>query len=81
MGDAVGFDCPRHGPFKVADSVFADSRTKDAEPAQWQAAFARAKAQSPPGACPLILKSVSAFEHGRPVRHRNLVMRVSAARQ
>jgi hypothetical protein len=42
-GDAEGFDCPKHQSFKVAESVFAVTRTKDASLEQWESALARAK--------------------------------------
>ena len=35
-GDSSGFDCPKHGPFKVTGSVFKNAPTKDAEPHQWR---------------------------------------------
>jgi hypothetical protein len=48
-GDATGFDCPRHGKFKVASSVFAQLSTKNATPAQWERAVENAKAKAAPG--------------------------------
>jgi hypothetical protein len=37
-GDAEGFDCPRHGKFKVASSVLASEPTKNATRQDWEAA-------------------------------------------
>ena len=54
-GDADGFDCPRHGKFRVAGTVFAITRDKRAAIAQWEAALEKAKARQPSGVVPLIL--------------------------
>ena len=42
-GDPAGFDCPKHKRFKVAESVFAVTRTKDAPPEQWERALEKAR--------------------------------------
>jgi hypothetical protein len=50
-----GVDCPKHGPFKVSGSVLVDSRTKDAEPTQWETALAKAKKRANEGEWPVIV--------------------------
>ena len=45
-GNFSGFDCPKHGPFKVTGSVFKNAPTKDAEPHQWEAALKKAQARA-----------------------------------
>jgi hypothetical protein len=55
IGDADGFDCPQHGKFKVAGSVFKEAGTgKTATCEQWEAALKKAKARTKPGEWPLI---------------------------
>jgi hypothetical protein len=54
-GDVDGFDCPRHGKFKVAGTVFAIARNKRAATEQWETALERAKARQPGAETPLIL--------------------------
>jgi hypothetical protein len=42
-GDAEGVNCPQHGLFKVAGSVFALARTRTRTAAEWEKALTRAK--------------------------------------
>jgi predicted RNA-binding Zn-ribbon protein involved in translation (DUF1610 family) len=42
-GDATAYHCPRHGNFKVADTVFAEAKAKDYTREQWEAALDKAK--------------------------------------
>jgi hypothetical protein len=49
-GDADGFDCPRHGKFKVADSVLRSEPTKNR--LEWEAALLRAAEKAKPGVWP-----------------------------
>jgi hypothetical protein len=44
-----------HGDFKVADSVFAEAKTKDYKPAQWKAALDKAEQRAEPDEWPLII--------------------------
>jgi hypothetical protein len=55
IGDAIGFDCPRHGKFKVASSVLAQASTKDASSEQWERALQKATAKDPGAWAPCIL--------------------------
>ena len=48
-GDATGYACPKHGNFKVADSVFAEAKAKDHTREQWEAALDKAKEREPEG--------------------------------
>jgi hypothetical protein len=52
-GDATAFQCPVHGDFKVADTVFAEA--KDYTRDQWEAALDKAEERAEPDAWPLIL--------------------------
>jgi hypothetical protein len=54
-GDAIGYACPKHGDFKVADSVFAEAKTKDYTTEQWGAALDKAEQRAEPDAWPLIM--------------------------
>jgi hypothetical protein len=54
-GDATGFHCPTHGNFKVADTVFAEAKTKDYTREQWEAALDKAEQRAEPDAWPLII--------------------------
>jgi hypothetical protein len=54
-GEADGFDCLRHGKFKVAATVFAIATSKRASTEQWESALERAKARQPSALAPLIL--------------------------
>jgi hypothetical protein len=56
MGDAEGFDCPKHGKFKVAGTVFvlASAGPQTAGREKWEAAFKKAKEKAKPGSWPLI---------------------------
>jgi hypothetical protein len=51
-GDAEGFDCPKHGGFKVADTVLAVRNSYSAS--DFQRALARVKAQARAGELPTI---------------------------
>jgi hypothetical protein len=53
-GDAEGFDCPKHKPFKVAGSVFSVKSTSQRSPGEWEKALSRAKQRAKPGEWPLI---------------------------
>jgi sarcosine oxidase delta subunit len=53
-GDATGFHCATHSVFKVADTVFAEQRTKNYTSEQWEAALRKAKQGTKPGEWPLI---------------------------
>ncbi len=48
-GDFSGFDCPKHGRFKVAGTVFENVPTKSAGPQQWEAALKKAQAKAGTG--------------------------------
>jgi predicted RNA-binding Zn-ribbon protein involved in translation (DUF1610 family) len=54
-GDATGFHCPTLGNFKVADTVFAEAKTKDYTREQWEAALDKADQRAEPDAWPLII--------------------------
>ena len=55
VGGAEGFDCPKHGKFKVASTVFVLERADGARtPEQWETAFKKAKTKTSPGAWPRI---------------------------
>jgi hypothetical protein len=47
-GDATAFHCPTHGDFKVADTVFAEEKTKDYTREQWEAALDKAEQRAEP---------------------------------
>jgi len=49
-GDSVGFDCVRHGKFKVAGTVVAIDPN-----GQWENAYAKAKARAEVDELPLIM--------------------------
>jgi hypothetical protein len=53
-GDAVGFDCPQHGKFKVACTVFASEPTRIAGRDKWEAALKTAAGRSNPDEWPCI---------------------------
>ena len=53
-GDATGFLCATHEDFKVANTVFAERRTKNYTNEQWEAALRKAKQRTKPGEWPLI---------------------------
>jgi hypothetical protein len=55
VGEAIGFHCPKHGDFKVADGVFAEAKTKDYTSEQWEAALDNAEQRAEPDAWPLIM--------------------------
>jgi hypothetical protein len=51
-GDADGFDCPKHGRFKVGGTTMA---TKTSRPCQeWESALDRAKNRTKPDEWPMI---------------------------
>lgn len=52
VGDADGFDCPKHGKFKVSGTAM--STKKDRPPKEWEAALDRAKKRTKPGEWPAI---------------------------
>lgn len=54
-GDADEFDCPRHGKFRVAGTVFGIARDKRATAGQWEVALEKAKLRQPSAVAPLIL--------------------------
>jgi hypothetical protein len=56
-GDATGFDCATHGPFKVADTVFAEGRAKNYTREQWEAALQKAKQRTKAEEWPVIKSS------------------------
>jgi len=53
-GDFDVFDCPEHGKFKVAGTVFAVDACKNAAREKWEAALKKAKATTKPDEWPLI---------------------------
>jgi hypothetical protein len=55
-GDVDGFDCPKHGKFKVASTVFvlASAGPQSLGREQWEASFKKAKGKARPGTWPLI---------------------------
>jgi hypothetical protein len=54
-GDAPGFDCPRHGKFKVGGTSMVTK--KDVDSGQWETALKRAKARTAPELWPVINES------------------------
>lgn len=44
IGDAEGYDCARHGKFKVAGTVL--STKQDANRAEWESALEKAKSRT-----------------------------------
>ena len=56
-GDATGFDCATHGPFKVADTVFVEGRAKNYTREQWEAALQKAKQRTKAEEWPVIKSS------------------------
>ena len=53
--DATAFQCPMHGDFTVADTVFAQAKAKDYTRNQWEAALDKAEERAEPDAWPLII--------------------------
>jgi len=53
VGDAEGFDCPKHGKFKVAGS--AVKTMANATEQQFERALERAKARTKSGELPVIM--------------------------
>jgi hypothetical protein len=53
-GDAIGYHCATHSAFKVADTVFAEKRSRNYSREQWEAALRKAKQRTKPGELPLI---------------------------
>ena len=47
-GDAIGYHCPTHGNFKVADTVFAEEGAEDYTREEWEAALENAKHRTEP---------------------------------
>ena len=57
-GDATGIQCPTHGVFKVAETVFAEAKAKHYSRDQWEAALDKAEQRAEPDepdAWPLII--------------------------
>jgi hypothetical protein len=52
--DHEGFDCLKHGKFKVSGSVLAVDPGKPASREQWEAALKKARARAKSGEWPLI---------------------------
>jgi hypothetical protein len=53
-GDEDGLDCPTHGKFKVARTVWSLSTTANASRKEWEAALKLAQGRAKPGEWPLI---------------------------
>ncbi len=53
-GDATGFHCETHSAFKVANTVFAEQRSRNYSREQWEAALRKAKQRTKPGEWPVI---------------------------
>lgn len=53
-GDATRYYCATHSAFKVAETVFAEQRTKNYTREQWEAALLKAKQRRRPGEWPVI---------------------------
>jgi len=51
-GDHDGFDCPRHGKFKVGGTALVVRAGASSE--QWEAALKTAKGRAPPDEWPII---------------------------
>ena len=47
-GDATGTQCPTHGVFKVAETVFAEAKAKHYSRDQWEAALDKAEQRAEP---------------------------------
>jgi predicted RNA-binding Zn-ribbon protein involved in translation (DUF1610 family) len=47
-GDATGFQCPTHGAFKVAETVFAEAKANHYTRDQWEAALDKAEQRAEP---------------------------------
>lgn len=56
IGNAKAFDCPKHGRFKVASTVFVleSAGRERTDRGQWEAAFKKAKEKAKSGTWPLI---------------------------
>jgi hypothetical protein len=54
-GDADVFDCPSHGVFKVAGTLMALPKLKEASIPDWERALSAARGRTVPGEWPLIL--------------------------
>jgi hypothetical protein len=55
VGDATGYDCNKHGKFKVAGTIFALDDKMNAGTERWEAALARARARHPDEWAPVIM--------------------------
>lgn len=53
-GDAEGYDCPLHGPFKVSESALRSEPSKSAERGRWEGALKTAKDRAKPGELPVL---------------------------
>jgi hypothetical protein len=47
VGDAIGYDCPQHGKFRVVETIFAIPSKIGATREQWEAALKRAREREP----------------------------------
>jgi hypothetical protein len=56
IGDVLGFDCPnpKHGKFKVVDTIFYLPDLLNSDAKRWEAALKGAKARTQPGEWPTI---------------------------
>jgi hypothetical protein len=54
VGDYRGFDCPKHGKFKVADTIFALPDFVNSDAALWEAVLRLAQTRAKPGEWPTI---------------------------
>ena len=52
LGNADGFDCPKHDKFRVSST--AKKLKVDATPEQWEAALKKARARTKPDEWPVI---------------------------
>jgi hypothetical protein len=54
-GYATGYACATHGNFKVADTVYAETKAKHYSREQWEAALEKAERRTEPEGWPLII--------------------------
>ncbi len=54
IDDAPGFDCPKHGKFKIGDTVLSTPDFLNSDAKRWEAALKAAKARTQPGEWPTI---------------------------
>ena len=60
-GDSTGIQCPTHGAFKVAETVFAEAKAKHYSRDQWEAALDKAEQRAEPDENELPLIIVDEF--------------------